>query len=265
MDVRLCSAPLLLLSLLLLAPNASAQSPDDPAKQRSVEVPTDDSLMIVRRLGGAASASCAPSLPVPDSTDLVLPSTPHMGSADASVEAVIFYDVNCPYCRQFHTEVYKALRTSYDSTQVAFYFRPFPISRSSVAPLQTLYYADSQGQFSTLLEAYYTLSLNGPRYTKRAAYFYSKASGLPFSSLAESSRSSALREKVLRSMDLGSAAGVKGTPTVIVNGRKVATESMNQTCISSLIEDALATSDDSSAGDDSSAAPSSPSASPPED
>lgn len=52
-----------------------------------------------------------------------------LGSGSAIVGIVEFSDYQCPYCRQFHTDIFAALRHKYiDSGKVLYSYRDFPLS-----------------------------------------------------------------------------------------------------------------------------------------
>lgn len=55
-----------------------------------------------------------------------------VGRADAPVTIIKYASLTCPYCRQFHSDVFPRLKRDYiDSGKVRFIIREFPIGRSS--------------------------------------------------------------------------------------------------------------------------------------
>lgn len=74
---------------------------------------------------GAAGDSARPSGPVklgPLPTDYVL------GKADAPLTLVEFTDLQCPFCRQFHTTAFEAIKKTYiDTGKVRFISRDLPL------------------------------------------------------------------------------------------------------------------------------------------
>lgn len=163
-----------------------------------------------------------------------------MGSADAPVKVVEFFDVACPYCRKFHNGIFKALYTTFDTSKVAFYFRPFPISRKSVKPLRSLYYAETQGEFPSLLEFLYTFQ---PRsWTPKTFYYISEATDLDPEALFKAAHDSTYSRLVTRSYRSAQDAGVRGTPTIFINGRKISKHSLNKSCIKKTIRSELGSS-----------------------
>ncbi len=73
----------------------------------------------------------------PTLAEVLEPATPHLaemsfGKADAPVVVVKYMSLTCPYCRQFHAEVYPKLKSEYiDTGKVRFVIREFPIGRTS--------------------------------------------------------------------------------------------------------------------------------------
>lgn len=168
---------------------------------------------------------------------LILEHTPRVGSANALVEIVQFYDVSCPHCLTFHDRLYKLLRVRYDTSQVAVYFRPFPISADSVPLLATLYHAEEVGHFAHLLESYYRLAPR--RLNATTFHLYAATVGLEPRPLVRAAMSDVYHTRVRMSQEKGRAIGVTGTPTVFVNGRQIPPSALNESCMIEMIDDTL--------------------------
>lgn len=74
-----------------------------------------------------------------------------LGSKDAPVTLVEFTDYQCPYCRQFHVNVFSELKKNYiDTGKVRFYSRDLPLDQihpNALRAAQAGRCAADQGQF----------------------------------------------------------------------------------------------------------------------
>lgn len=73
----------------------------------------------------------APSAAVPENMRAVSAEDHIFGSAQAPVKIVMFSDLECPYCKEFHTTA-KRIANEYGE-KVALVFRPFPLPMHSKA------------------------------------------------------------------------------------------------------------------------------------
>ena len=221
---------------LLLAAVLLAFVDSRPASAQLFSTPANDSLHI--RSDTLPRSPCAPADSVVTPTEsLILEHTPRVGSVNAPVQIVQFYDVSCPHCLTFHDRLYKLIRIRYDPSQVAVYFRPFPISAQSVPLLATLYHAEEVGHFAHLLESYYRLAPR--RLNATTFHLYAATVGLEPRHLVRAAMSGVYRTRVRTSQEEGRSIGVSGTPTVFVNGRQIPPSSLNESCMIQMIDDTL--------------------------
>jgi protein-disulfide isomerase len=73
------------------------------------------------------AAPAATPTPMPVVYDIETAGYPSRGPADAPITIVEFSDYQCPYCYNWHEEVYKQLMDTYPD-QIRFVYRNFPLS-----------------------------------------------------------------------------------------------------------------------------------------
>ncbi|MBX9926830.1 MAG: DsbA family protein, partial [Hyphomicrobiaceae bacterium] len=106
-------------------------TPEEIAAQGST-VPPNPFADITTTAVGGREVIANPTL-----ADVLEPATPYLpemsfGKPDAPVVLVKYMSLTCPYCRQFHAEVYPKLKSEYiDTGKVRFVLREFPIGRTS--------------------------------------------------------------------------------------------------------------------------------------
>ena len=165
--------------------------------------------------GGAAGAS-------PD--DMVI------GADNAPVTIIEYASVTCPHCADFHEAVWEQLKTEYiDTGRVKFIFREFPTPPQQVAvagfqvarcggatPEQ--YFA----RVSELLRQQEAMFASGSMDGVRAKLIeIGGAAGLTEAQVNECITDEAGAERTRRVVEASNAFNITGTPTIIINGRKV--------------------------------------------
>ena len=138
------------------------------------------------------------------------------GRIDAKIQIVEFADFECPFCKRFNSQL--RLLTARFPDQISVVFVHFPISghRFALAAGRAAECALAQGRFAQMRDALYDKqdSLGLKSWTS-----YALAAGVTdTSSVARCAAAANRVERIERGLALGSKFGVRGTPTVIVNG-----------------------------------------------
>lgn len=139
--------------------------------------------------------------------------------ADAgTVKAVVFVDVECPFCAGYHETVSRIARELPNSSVEVAHF-PLPQHRFARSGAVALECAREQGQLESLLSAAYGIqdSIGLLSWTGLAARV--SIDTVALRSCLESGRPEATVE---RHLSVARLVGVRGTPTVIVGATKFA-------------------------------------------
>ncbi len=182
---------------------------------------------LLEKLVAQPQPSVRPAPPASARVTLKAVPTEHMlGKADAPVTIVEFTDLQCPFCRQFHTTTFERIKQDYiDTGAVRFISRDLPLP--SIHPLampaaRMSICAAEQGRFWEMRHA---ILVNSNKLA--ADVFVSLAAdlGLNAATFAECSNQTE-RLDALIDADAGEAraAGITGTPGFVV-GRTVASGS----------------------------------------
>lgn len=143
---------------------------------------------------------------------------PFAGSATAEVTIIAFEDFQCPYCRESFPIVREIISTYGD--QIYFVYRDFPLSEihsDAQKAHEAAQCADDQGKFWSMHDKIYQ---NQDNITVSDLKRYAQEIGLNsyiFSSCLDSGK---YEKEVKKDFADGIAAGVRGTPTWFINGRK---------------------------------------------
>ena len=150
-------------------------------------------------------------------SELTSASAPEIGADDhlsgEGREAIVYADLGCPYCAAAWAEIREL--------PLRLCFRHFPMaSKHPRAPAlhAATEAAGMQGAFWEMCDSLYADRgrVDDPHLWERAERF-----GLDLDRFQEDRRSQAVRERVERDFVSGIRAGVSGTPTAFVDGRRL--------------------------------------------
>jgi protein-disulfide isomerase len=156
---------------------------------------------------------------VPSKTALDLPGAPTRGPAEAVVDLVFFGDFQCPFSRNLVPIVERVTHRVKDRVRLR--FAHFPMAHHARAEATARYSvcAEKQGKFwefySLVFAPENQRDLSNAALAKHAATL-----GLDGAKLTACVKAPATAAKVAADRATGVAAGVKGTPTLFINGRR---------------------------------------------
>jgi protein-disulfide isomerase len=149
---------------------------------------------------------------------------PSRGPADAPVTVVEFSDLQCPHCKEVQPTIEKLMS---EEKNIRLVFQNFPLPGHDWAA-KAAYYGDCIGRTSPDAFWKYVASVYGSQTDITASNADEKLTAIAVQSGASGPETSACAAKpetvarVQRSVALGAALDVSGTPTLFVNGRKIA-------------------------------------------
>ncbi|MGB7094417.1 MAG: thioredoxin domain-containing protein [Anaerolineales bacterium] len=149
--------------------------------------------------------------------DVPVDDDPVLGAEDAPITIVEFSDYECPYCRQWHSEVYTQLIDTYGD-QIRFVYRDFPlesIHANAYPAAEAANCAYEQGAFWDYHDKLFSMELGLGReaYTEYASQL--DLDGEAFKECIESGR---YQEEVQLDFEFAANLGVRSTPTFFING-----------------------------------------------
>jgi protein-disulfide isomerase len=142
---------------------------------------------------------------------------PLLGPPDAPVKLIEFSDFQCPFCVLATPQVHRILK-AYPS-QVSLVFKQYPLDSHSQAALaaSAALAAHKQGKFWEMHDGLF--SLNG-RLSRDAIFGVAAKIGLDMKKFEADLSSPEIQKTVVQDIQDGDSAGVSGTPTLFVNGKR---------------------------------------------
>ncbi len=168
-----------------------------------------------------AAAQSNPNAPVETPQivryDVPVDDDPFLGSNDAPITIIEFSDYECPYCRQWHSEVYTRLMDTYGD-QIRFVYRDFPIESihpNARSAAEAANCANELGVFWDFHDKLFSMELG---LGSEAYQEYASQLGLDSGEFQECIDSGRYQQEVRADFDFASNLGVRSTPTFFING-----------------------------------------------
>ena len=149
--------------------------------------------------------------------DVPVDDDPILGAEDAPITIVEFSDYECPYCRQWHSEVYSQLIDTYGD-QIRFVYRDFPlesIHSNANSAAQAANCANEQGVFWDYHDKLFSMEqgLGNEAYLE-----YASQLDMDEAAFQECIGSGRYQDEVQSDFEFAANLGVRSTPTFFING-----------------------------------------------
>jgi protein-disulfide isomerase len=146
-----------------------------------------------------------------------LQGSPSRGPDDAAVTIVEFADFECPFCQALAPKLDGIWETRKDSVRFVYKFLPLAMHPHGEIAARAAIAAQAQGKF---WEMHRELFASGGRLEESDLRAYAKAAGLDLAQFAADMNSPATTAHIETDRKLAEDLGVKGTPTIFINGRE---------------------------------------------
>jgi protein-disulfide isomerase len=149
--------------------------------------------------------------------DVPVDDDPILGDDDAPITIIEFSDYECPYCRQWHSEVFSQLIETYGD-QIRFVYRDFPlesIHANANSAAQAANCAHEQGAFWD----YHDMLFSSEQGLGSSAHLeYASRLEIDQAAFQECIDSGRYQDEVQADFEFAAELGVRSTPTFFVNG-----------------------------------------------
>jgi protein-disulfide isomerase len=152
-----------------------------------------------------------------DPITIPIDGAPSIGPAQAPVTLIEFSDFQCPYCSQATPRIEDLLKLYPSSVRLVFKQFPLDFHPHAEMAAEASVAAQKQGKFWQMHDA---LFANHENLTRDNILFLAQQNGLDLKRFTADMESPAVHEIMARDIHDGDQAGVEGTPTIFINGRK---------------------------------------------
>ncbi|HEX8795430.1 MAG TPA: thioredoxin domain-containing protein [Polyangiaceae bacterium] len=150
-----------------------------------------------------------------------LAGSPSRGPEDAAVVIVEFADFECPFCQKMAPELDALWEKRKDKVRFVYKFMPLQMHPHGEEAARAAIAAQLQGKF---WEMHHQLFANGEHLEEPDLETYAKAIGLDVEKFKADMHSKPVDDRLAADKKLADDLGVKGTPTIYVDGREVETK-----------------------------------------
>ena len=152
-----------------------------------------------------------------------------LGNANAPVTLVEYASVSCGACAYWHQNVYPEVKSQYiDTGKVKYVFRPFPAGEPQMAQAghKLALCADRSKFYKNIKLQFDRQSQIGemgrrPNGLRQAYISLAKASGLSEDEFISCMSDAEVSARYEAFIELGADQGVRATPTVFINGKRI--------------------------------------------
>ena len=149
--------------------------------------------------------------------DVPVDDDPILGSENAPITIIEFSDYECPYCRQWHSEVYSQLIDTYGD-QIRFVYRDFPLESihpNANSAAEAANCAHEQGVFWD----YHDMLFSNEKGLGSTAYLeYASQLEIDQAAFQECIETNRYKSEVQADFEFAADLGVRSTPTFFING-----------------------------------------------
>ena len=143
---------------------------------------------------------------------------PSYGPADAKVTIVEFSDFECPYCARAAKTVHELMDSYPEGVRVVFRQFPLPMHKNAQLAAEASLAAHAQGKFWKMHDKLFENSRN---LSRESIEKMGVEIGLDMAKFKKALDDGTYKKAVEADKELGSKVGVSGTPTMIVNTKRV--------------------------------------------
>ncbi len=169
-----------------------------------------------------AAAPDVPDAPtVPLDMKALLDDDAFLGDKNAPVAMIEWSDYECPFCGRFYSETLGQIKEKYVKTgKVKFVYRDFPLSFHPQAQkaAEAAECAGGQGKYYEMHDKLFTQGVQGGVASFKQ---YAKDLGLDAAKFDRCLDSGQMAAEIQKDTADGSAAGIRGTPGFVINGRSI--------------------------------------------
>jgi protein-disulfide isomerase len=147
---------------------------------------------------------------------LPIAGSPTLGPDTASVTIVEFSDFECPFCSRVGGPLKQVVHHYQGQVKLVFKNFPLNIHKSAQLAAEAAMAAGEQGRFWEMHDA---LFQNQKALSREDIEAFAEGLGLDMARFKAALDGKTFRDEVAADMKLGNQVGVRGTPTVFINGR----------------------------------------------
>lgn len=154
--------------------------------------------------------------------DIAIDGSPVKGRPDAPVTITVFTDFECPYCKQLTPMLDEVFLRNQDTTKIIFKNMPLRFHEFAEPAARAALAAGIQGKFWEMHDILFA----APQLSNEVIANAAASLGLDMTRFNQDMNAPAVSQQISSDLKAAQAAGVTGTPTVFINGRRLKVRSI---------------------------------------
>jgi len=147
---------------------------------------------------------------------------PPLGNPNAPIKIIEFGDFLCPFCAQAATDLYTQIEGLINQGKVVLYFRDFVVHPQAKIIHNAARCANEQEKYWEFNKSAFQKFLNGVDTSKKENLLsLAKELNLDLQSFEKCLNENRYNQEIQNDSQAGASAGVEGTPTFFINGKKI--------------------------------------------
>lgn len=142
--------------------------------------------------------------------------SPFKGKADAPVTITVFTDFECPFCKKIEPLLKQVFEKNAEKVKVVFKNMPLEMHKMAIPSHRAAMAADMQGKFWEFHDKLFA----APELSNQLIDTTAQEFGLDVVKFKQDMNSPAVTQRIRKDLMDAQTAGVTGTPTIFINGRK---------------------------------------------
>ncbi|MBE0583789.1 MAG: thioredoxin domain-containing protein, partial [Desulfofustis sp.] len=154
--------------------------------------------------------------------DIDVAGSPIKGRPDAPVTITVFTDFECPYCKQFAPMLDQVHELNKETTKIVFKNMPLRFHKFADPAARAALAAAAQGKFWEMHDILFA----APELSDETIATAATKLGLDMARFNQDMNAPAVKQQINKDLQAAQEAGVTGTPTVFVNGKRLKNRSI---------------------------------------
>lgn len=191
-------------------------------KIESIEADQKEVIKLLK--SGAQAKEAKPGIDYNKIHNLPVLDSPVRGNVKAPVTIVEFSDFECPYCSRLQPTLKQVLEAYPDKVRLVYKDFPLSFHKQAKNASKASFAAGEQGKYWEMHDLIFQnfKGLNEDKFKEFAVKL-----GLDMAKFMEDYKSSKYDARIQRDINLGTSVGVRGTPSLFMNGKRMGARSFD--------------------------------------
>tara|TARA_B100001029_G_C15054657_1_gene453401 strand:+ start:752 stop:1831 length:1080 start_codon:yes stop_codon:yes gene_type:complete len=155
------------------------------------------------------------------------------GNPNSNNIIIEIFDPNCTHCKSLHEEMYNIISSFQDDVYIV--IKPNPLWNKSLQQIQALFIANELGKFKEMLDEQFKRQKPGKGLNLNEIKEIAELIGIDSKKIINRIKKADFLNHIIQENKKVKKFGITSAPTLLLNGKTIASRSRNTNCIGKLI------------------------------